>query len=243
MTQKALDAKGCEPLNIIDGVRINPCGLIANTFFNDIIKLTPNSFDSENNQLTLIEEGIAWQSDLDYKFAQPEGFKYKKCSSCNDNACVCSGEWTCVEKYEDTVNNECYIYSYPNDSTTQYLYETYPDIISPIEGVTNEHFVVWMRVAAKSQFRKLYGYFDQPIKAGTKLTFDVTANWEVKSFKGTKSLIVTTTNMFGGKNPNFGKTFIGVGIFCLVTGVFFALKNIIKPRKLADIKYLGYKEE
>lgn len=231
-------------MNILDGVKINPCGLIANSFFNDVIKVASNSVDVEGNPISLLEEGIAWQSDLDFKFDQPKGFKYEKCTSCNDNSCICNiKDWTCRAKYQDPKTNECYIYAYPDDDTTQYLYETYPDIISPIEGVRNEHFVVWMRVAAKPKFRKLYGYFDQPLKAGTVVTLDVTANWDVKSFKGTKSLILTTTNMFGGKNPNFGRAFVGFGIFCLLTGGFFCIKQIVKPRKLAEKKYLKFKEE
>jgi hypothetical protein len=242
-TQTQLNAKDCEPLNKIGDITINPCGLIANTFFNDVIKLSSGSTDIEGNALTLIEDGIAWQSDLDYKFAQPLSFKSEQCKSCDDDDCQCTGEWTCKEKYQDPETNECHLYSYSNDDTTQYLYETYPDIISPLEGVTNEHFVVWMRVAAKPKFRKMYGFFDQPIKAGTTLSFVVKNNWIVKSFKGTKSLVVTTTSMFGGKNPNFGQAFIGVGGICIIFGVFFGLKQIIKPRKLAEKKYLKYKED
>jgi hypothetical protein len=36
-------------------------------------------------------------------------------------------------------------YYYPNDATTQYLYESYPDVVTPLQGVKNEHFIVWMR--------------------------------------------------------------------------------------------------
>jgi hypothetical protein len=100
-----------------------------------------------------------------------------------------------------------------------------------------------MRVASKPRFRKLYGFFDESIPAGTKITFDVKANWDVKSFRGTKKLILTTTSMFGGKNSNFGKSFLGVGAFCLGLGLFFGLKHLIKPRRLAERKYLRYKEE
>lgn len=56
------------------------------------------------------------------------------------------------------------------------------------QGVTNEHFIVWMRTAALPQFRKLYGKIDTDIPAGTTLTFNVDAYFEVTSFGGKKSL-------------------------------------------------------
>ncbi len=230
-------------MNVIGNVTINPCGLVANTFFNDIIKLQSNSVDVEGNAVKLIEEGIAWQSDLDYKFSQPESFKVYACTSCESEDCVCTDEWSCEEKYQDPVTKKCYLYHYENEETTQYLYETYPDIISPIEGVTNEHFVVWMRLAAKSKFRKLYGFLDQSIKAGSKVKFDVKANWNVKSFKGTKSLILSTSSIFGGKNPYLGIAFIGVGGVSLFFALFFTVKQTFRPRLLAQNKYLSYKEE
>jgi len=121
--------------------------------------------------------------------------------------------------------------------------KTYPMVVSPLEGVTNEHFIVWMRVAALPTFRKLYGYFDQPIAAGTVLSFKITANFEVKSFKGAKAIILSNSNTFGGKNKYLGPSFIGVGVVCAALGVYFALKQLVNPRKLADRKYLVYKED
>jgi hypothetical protein len=219
---------------------MNPCGLIANTFFNDVFEFKPTDAQAEDN-LEMIESGIAWQSDLEYKFRQPDGFKYEECEDCED--CNCDGsEWSCKEKHVDPKTQKCYRYFYPNDDTTQYLYETYP-MISPIEGVTNEHFVVWMRISAFPNFRKLYGYFDTDIKAGQTLEFNVTANWDVRSFKGAKSLVLSTTSLFGGKNTQFGNCFIGLGGFFLIVATLFSLKHLLKPRKLANTKYLKYKVE
>lgn len=229
----------CKPLLQLGNITLNPCGFIANTFFNDVITFVPNA--NSQSDLEMVEDGIAWKTDLTYKFKQPMGFKSMECESCDDCECT-SPDWSCKEKYVDE-NGKCHKYFYPNDESTQYLYETYPMKISPLDGVTNEHFVVWMRVAALSNFRKLYGYFESDIKAGEILSFQVVNNWDVKSFKGSKALVVTTTNTFGGKNDGLGKSFITVGIFCAICGVFFSLKHLFKPRKLAHDKYLKYKEE
>lgn len=239
--QNPIDAKNCDPLNKLknkqnETITLNPCGLVANTLFND-------KFTLIDENLVMLEEGIAWDSDVQFKFAQPTGFKYKECGSCDDDDCICdSDSWTCGTPYKDH-NNTCWLYTYPNDDQTQYLYETYPMIISPIEGVLNEHFIVWMRSAALPKFRKLYGFIDKKISKGTELTFEVNANWIVNTFKGSKTLVLSTTSMFGGQNPALGNYFIGVGIFCLVSGFLFALKHIFKPRKLGDLKYLKYKED
>ena len=248
-TQLALD--NCRPLATLSNetttVTLNPCGLVANTLFNDVFTLAANpastAVDADGVPLAMIEEGIAWQSDLEFKFRQPDGFRHEKCGSCGDANCTCAGDdWSCVEPYQDRDGN-CFLYYYPNDDTTRYLYETYPMVVSPLDGVTNEHFVVWMRTAALPTFRKLYGWFDQRIAAGTKLTFEVEANWEVASFRGSKALIVSNNNAFGGKNEALGRHFLIVGVMCLGFAAFFWLKHTFRRRKLADKNYLHFKEE
>lgn len=121
--------------------------------------------------------------------------------------------------------------------------QTYPMVISPLEGVTNEHFVVWMRIAAYPKFRKLYGWINQPIAAGQVLEFQIQNNWEVKSFGGAKSLVLSTNNIFGGRNAFLGPYFYGVGLFCLCAASFFAAKQVFRPRKVGDRKYLQLKED
>mmetsp|Transcript_4956 Transcript_4956/g.7377 ORF Transcript_4956/g.7377 Transcript_4956/m.7377 type:complete len:382 (+) Transcript_4956:124-1269(+) len=236
----ASDADDCNPLRKIGDTNINPCGLIANTFFYDKFPLQPVN-DASGQPLQFLEEGIAWESDMRFKFAQPEAFKYDVCDSCDDCSCT-RPDWSCDTPYV-APNGTCFRYFYPDDDTTRYLHETYPLVVNPIEGVTNEHFIVWMRVAALPSFQKLYGYFNQPIAKGTTLKFDVLANWEVTSFRGSKSLIVSTSYIFGGKNPWLGRLFIIVGFVSIALGVFFLGKQIIRPRKLADRDYLMYKED
>ena len=247
MTQDAVSAGQCAPLNIVknnqgEDIRINPCGLIANTLFNDVFTLEsvvgPDGEPVEGAVMN--ETGIAWKSDLKWKYRQPEGFNFEPCASLEE--CSCEGsEWSCTEPYES--NGTYYRYFYPEDDTTQYLYETYPMVVSPIEGVLNEHFVVWMRTAALPTFRKLYGYIDVPIPAGSILTFNVQANWAVVQSQSAKALVVSDNYIFGGKNHWLGTMFIVVGGIAVVLGLFFSVIQVMYPRKLGDRKYLKYKED
>ena len=240
--QASIDAEMCEPLNRLGNISIHPCGLIANTFFNDQFSLV-GGFDVNGSTLVMREDGIAWQSDVDYAFAQPPEFNMSECSQC-DASCCNSGD-SCIGglPYFDPKTEKCYRFYYPMDDTTQFLYETYPNVISPLEGVTNEHFIVWMRIATQPNFRKLYGWIDQPIFENTTLTFQIESNWVVTRFRGSKALVISTTSIFGGRNPYLAPVFIYVGYFCFLAGAFFTLKHTLRPRKLADPAYLSFKED
>jgi hypothetical protein len=240
--QDAVSAANCAPLNILGKTSINPCGYIANTFFNDVFTLQPGATDTDGNELRMVEEGIAWQTDLEYRFAMPDDYKQALCDVC-DASCCRQNDFSCETPAISKQDGLCYAYHYPYDNITQYLYETYPNVISPLEHVTNEHFVVWMRVATRPQFRKLYGYIEETIPAGTQFSFDIDLNYVVEGFGGTKALIISTNTIVGGKNPILGQTFYIIGFFFLFCGVIFATKHWFRPRKLADPKYLHYKEE
>jgi LEM3 (ligand-effect modulator 3) family / CDC50 family len=242
--QNSIQAGDCSPLNKLGNITLYPCGLIANTFFNDVFKLVPGSFDSQGRPLAMLETGIAWQSDIDYMYNQPVGFNYGVCPENQCDATCCAGtNWSCEVPYVDKDTGTCYSYFYPNDNTTQYLHETYPGIISPLEGVENEHFIVWMRVAPTPQFRKLYGWFNQSIPNGTKLRFTVNANYAVVPFQGSKTLLLSTNTIFGGRSNVTWIIFVGAGGFFLLAGVFFLAKHLFRPRKLGDPKYLHFKQE
>ena len=118
------------------------------------------------------------------------------------------------------------------------IHKTYPNIINPVEGVLNEHFIVWMRTATLPRFRKLYGWVNQSIPANTVLEFEITANWDVQSFKGQKALLVSTTYAMGGKNDVLGSLIFWIGITFFAVGALFGLKHAWKPRRLGDPKYL-----
>jgi len=230
----------CFPLISNGSLLVNPCGLIANSLFNDVINL-----QSAPNDAVLDEDGISWEADEDYKFIQPEGFTYKEVTNTTTDdafnatcASVLGSEYSDCKTYVS--DGSTYFYWYPYDNSTQYLYESFPMVVSPIEGVKNEHFVNWMRTAGLPNFRKLYGKIDTDIAAGDTLVFNLTLNFEVSSFGGSKTLVVATISDFGAKNYALGMSYIAIGSVSLGIGVLFAAKRIFDPRPLGDVRVLGW---
>lgn len=215
---------------------LNPCGLIANSFFTDII--TIDTDNSSPSNIKLDEDDIAWPSDDD-KFKQPDGFESKKISDAS-TTCSDAGLPNECKLYNDTAKGQLYLFYYPDDDDVQYLYESYPLQISPIDGVTDEHFKVWMRVAALPTFRKLYGKIDHDFKDGDKIVFNVEANFEVDSFDGSKSIVISNLGEFGGQNPYLGVAYVVVGCISLMFALLFLLKQAIAPRAVADPSLLHW---
>jgi len=242
---------------------LNPCGLVANSLFNDVVKLASVTRDGAVEAITWDETGIAWESDVKSKFSQPVKFEKKKCTDCAscvecDVAGWCvggrelvaaadpSGEYDAIFTANGAQKNAdattCTAYYYPDDDTTQYLYESYPKIVGATEGVNNEHFIVWMRTAGLPKFRKLYASIDKDLVKGDVVEVTIENNFDTSSFKGKKSIVLSTVSWFGGKNPFLGQSYIAVGSICLVLAAIFGVKHMISPRKLGDTKYLVWKD-
>jgi len=215
---------------------INPCGLIANSLFTDIITLDTNS------TITLDSSDISWETD-DGKYKQPDGFVKGKVSDYPQKTCSqalgVNDEAGC-KTYKDPTSGENYYFYYPRWAETQYLYETYPDQISPLDGVDDKHFRVWMRPAALPQFRKLYGKIDSDFEKGDQLSFKLVANYEVSSFDGSKSIVISTLGEFGGRNPYLGVAYIVVGSVSLLFALLFIAKQTISPRDIANPSLLNW---
>ena len=198
------------------------------------------TLEAAPTDVKMVETGISWPSDLANKFHQPDGFVYgefEPAQSCRD---ILGPGYTDCGVHTSS-ENVTYYYWYPNDDNVQYLYESFPDVVSPIEGVKNEHFVNWMRTAGLPQFRKLYGIIDTDVFAGEELAFGIRTNFEVASFEGTKKIILTTLADFGNQNYALGNTAIIIGSISLAIGIIFAIKQIVSPRPVGDLKILNWK--
>ena len=167
------------------------------------------------------------------------GFQYVKVYSIS-TTCQSVGLPVNCKSHSDIKSNSTYLFFYPEDEYTQYLYETYPKHISPIEGVTNEHFMVWIKTAPLSHFRKLYGRIHENYKKGDILIFNIDLNYEVRSFDGEKALIIGTAGRNGGKNPSLGWSYVGVGLLSLIAGFIFGYKYHKNGRPMGDPKYLDW---
>ncbi|ORX46440.1 hypothetical protein BCR36DRAFT_331896 [Piromyces finnis] len=207
----------CDPVRKDDKGNIYfPCGLIANSMFSD-------SFDSQlkgigNNNYSLTSEGIAWPSDAD-KYGSREQF---------------------LKLYKDEINNKKlvpppdWVSQFPEYKDGYYTEENFPDLKNW------EHFQVWMRTAGLPNFRKLYSKnINQDLPKG-KYSIDITHNYNVVRYGGTKSFVITTSSIIGGKNPFLGIAYMFVGFISLVFGVIFLIRHLYKPRKLGDHKYLSW---
>lgn len=194
----AASVTDCDPLTTRNSKVLDPCGLIANSFFNDTFLMSATPAIAAN----MSEKDISWASDRSKKF---------KAITPDVQA------------------------QYPG---VAFINSTYPNV----KDVSDEHFIVWMRVAALPSFRKLYGHIDTTIPAGTTLDFDISANYPVSSFDGKKYLVISTVSFLGGKNPFLGIAYIVVGAICVALAAAFALRQLCGGRRLGDTSLLVWKK-
>ncbi|RLV82667.1 Alkylphosphocholine resistance protein [Meyerozyma sp. JA9] len=62
-TIKNTVGQNCEPLSVRDGKRIYPCGLIANSMFNDTYGHTLQGVNGTSSDYKFTSKGIAWKTD------------------------------------------------------------------------------------------------------------------------------------------------------------------------------------
>jgi hypothetical protein len=256
----------CDPF-VSNGTRTySPCGLIAGSLFNDVILLSsaqsirydgtawptdtnkyiqPHGFTSVSEESGYAEACIksfgkdapngkgpvAPCSDAQCK----DAFKSSSFNGCKAYACPAAPSYA---SYLGCEPGKYSMFWYPNDAKTQYLYESFPEVVTPMLGVKTARFQVWMRTAALSRFRKLYAVINHDLKMGEEVKFAVTANFDVSAIGGTKSLVLTTTSWFGAKNDFLGVCFVVVGSISLAFGVAFGVKHLVSPRPLGDLRYL-----
>ncbi|KAI8831313.1 ligand-effect modulator 3 family [Chytriomyces cf. hyalinus JEL632] len=192
---------------------IYPCGLIANSYFSDV--LSDITTKDKKTTYSFQNDSIAWPSDA-------AKFKPSSLNSINNgnitNLVFPPPEW--VKKFPQ----------FKNGYTNANLFDA-----------SQQRFQVWMRPAGLPNFRKLWGESKATIPAG-EYTMRIEDSFDVSTFGGTKSVVISTVSILGGKNPFLGIAYIVVGIICWILGLLFLIRHMIKPRKLGDYTYLSWNQ-
>jgi len=249
-----LDSSSCR-YHVLDGPAgdpsslISPCGLVAFSVFNDSYQLFQGSSSTESPEIPLNENGIAWPSDLQYKFKNNANgtsgnkfppFAFERSRTCADLPAG-SLQTACLESPATPQAGWCF----------------------PGSGycVEDEHFVIWMRAAGLPNFRKLYAVINTTLEPGP-YTVRVSNGYSddggstyknafagdqlqdflypVSSFGGTKSIVLSTTTALGGRNFFLGYAYVVVGVVCIVLALCFLFKYRMQPRDLGDASYITW---
>ncbi|KAH8388111.1 hypothetical protein KR093_011807 [Drosophila rubida] len=174
----------------VDGKPIAPCGAIANSLFNDSMKLSLNG-----EEFQLLNTGIAWPSDKRIKFRNPDGNLSKALNGYSQPPF-----W---QKKLDELDPT-------NEDNNGFQNE---DLIVWMRTAALPSFRKLYR-----RLNQTNTPYAKGLKAGTyKLHIDY--NYPVVSFDGTKRMILSTTSVLGGKNPFLGIAYIVVGAICVTLGL------------------------
>jgi hypothetical protein len=95
--------------------------------------------------------------------------------------------------------------------------------------VEDEHFMVWMNIAALPSFRKLWGHIEDDLDSG-KYTVIIENQYDVDEFDGEKHIVLSTTGAFGGKVTFIGIAYLVVGAVTIFGSILFLAVHLLKRR-------------
>jgi hypothetical protein len=204
----------CSPLASINStVAIYPCGLIANSIFNDTIynPVLLDNFEPTNITYNFSSQNIAWPGEAKKYVSSPIG---KNGYS--------------LDQIAPPPN---WMKQYPNGYTSD---NPPPDLAA------DERFQNWMRTAGLPTFSKLYGRNDADTMKQGRYSITIGLNFPVQPYKGTKSIVISTVSWIGGKNPFLGWAYVAVAALFVFLAVAGTARHLIKPRRLGDMSLLSW---
>mmetsp|Transcript_44517 Transcript_44517/g.115736 ORF Transcript_44517/g.115736 Transcript_44517/m.115736 type:complete len:447 (-) Transcript_44517:154-1494(-) len=231
-----------------------PCGLIARSYFTDQFSLYESSVSVANHFDTCLDENMAkcwtgndtaWASDQFRKFNQvTSGIEGQFNGS---ETCMSSSGSVAPSGYNPSGMFACWLTQMQREEgrRTNYVGRAIRERCGlfgepECPGVDDESFIVWMRTAALPTFRKLFRRIPQGLQKSTDYIVEVTDYFDVQAFGGTKSVVLSTSSWFGGKNYFLAYAYIIVGAVCALFGLIFLIRHVAKPRPLGDVRYLTW---
>ncbi|RLN11167.1 hypothetical protein BBJ28_00007140 [Nothophytophthora sp. Chile5] len=228
----------CEAPEMARKRELFPCGIVANTMFNDIFWLHEGVLPSGEalNRTDLVSKG---SSRI-----------YAAHNNKNPTWDLSTDEYLPVwlnpnmSRIIPPVNGSAAPYitdDYTN--STAWVHDALDSTYGVGVGVENEFWRVWVEGAAMHPFRKAYGRIERDLPAGTTLVFAVQSNFFVRSFGGSKALVLGEVGWFGSANHILGGFFLAVGGVFFAAGIFFAGRKWHSPRPLGDAAALAWKRK
>lgn len=206
----------CDPLTTeaASGKAYYPCGLIANSIFNDTIGspylLNGDGDDPEIYNMT--NTGIAWPSDK--KLYKTTKYEY----------------WQVVPPPNWRVK-------YPN-YTADNFYQMGDDEAFMV-WMRTAGLPTFSKLARRNDTTAMgRGSYQLDIQSskfqssclGRHVLTKHGLDFNVTEYGGTKSIFISTRTVMGGKNDFMGIAYIVVGGVCVIIGVLFTAANLIRPR-------------
>ena len=191
-----------------------PCGLIANSFFNDKFKVT------------YIEDG--------------EVFEFCNTSQCTVDEQAVSN-WSAAAWYASP-NWERDGIAWDSDLERFQHFDITDDTTNVNEVQENQgitlpetddlDLMVWMRASTISTFTKLHRIINgQSLKKGATFQVTIRNYFRVDEWEGgSKALVISTNSSMGGRNNKLGIIYMVIGSLSLMTAVFFRI--LLPPQRL-----------
>ncbi|KAI8618555.1 ligand-effect modulator 3 family [Chytriomyces sp. MP71] len=228
---------------------IYPCGLIANSYFSD--KISNLTSVTGSTLYTFSANSIAWPSDTN-KFKKNDMFNVPNVT----NLIFPPPQWATLAggDFANGYNNSHFF-----DPSTDPRFQVwmrpaglpnFRKLWGKLEkdtlpagdySITIQDTIPRSTVLVRDTLTHLTNA-SNPSKKQHKRNLPITTDFQVNTFGGTKSIVISTVSVLGGKNPFLGVAYIVVGIVCWILGLVFLLRHMIKPRKLGDYTYLSWNQ-